>query len=272
MRTVEIPQLTSRGGSLTAYLHNPDSERIQRGRRPAVLVIPGGGYRNIVDREADPVAFEFFTAGFNTFVLSYTVYDEEKREPIGIEPLVQATKALLLIRERAEEWNTRGDQVAVLGFSAGGHLAGSCAFLWDSPELKARLDTQGRKSRPDAAVLCYPVTMMTGKHIHQNSITRLVGDQDPALFDLVNHVDEKAPPCFLWSTVEDELVPVENTLYLADALQKHHIPYELHLYTRGRHGLTLGMMESNESHPHLASWVRLCKEWLGDVFRFPISI
>ncbi len=274
MKQFTISPLLPSGGELTGYLHDPDDEFIFRGKRPAVLIFPGGGYQKLAGREMDPVAFEFYAAGFNTFFLKYSIHGESHPEPLGIEPLSQASEAILRIRANADAWNTRENQVAVLGFSAGGHLAGSCAVLWDLPELKKLIDTKGGKNRPDAAILGYAVTV-TGEYAHTDSIQNLVGNLGEAreeLFNLPGHVTADTPPCFLWSTVEDELVPVENTLLFANALQKHHIYYELHLYTHGRHGLTLGMMETNESHPHLASWVRLCKEWLGDLFDFPVSM
>ncbi|MDE7333101.1 MAG: alpha/beta hydrolase [Lachnospiraceae bacterium] len=274
MKQFTISPLLPSGGELTGYLHDPDDEFIFRGKRPAILIFPGGGYQRLAGREMDPVAFEFYAAGFNTFFLKYSIHGEDHPEPLGIEPLSQASEAILRIRANGDAWNTRESQVAVLGFSAGGHLAGSCAVLWDLPELKELIDTKGGKNRPDAAILGYSVTV-TGEYAHTDSIRNLVGnlgDANEELFNLPGHVTPDTPPCFLWSTVEDELVPVENTLLFANALQKHHISYELHLYTHGRHGLTLGMMETNESHPHLASWVRLCKEWLGDLFEFPVSV
>lgn len=274
MKQFTISPLLSGGGELTGYLHDPDDEFIFRGKRPAVLIFPGGGYQKLAGREMDPVAFEFYTAGFNAFFLKYSICGEDHPEPLGIEPLSQASEAILRIRANADAWNTREDQVAVLGFSAGGHLAGSCAVLWDLPELAERIGCRDGKNRPDAAILCYSVTV-TGTYAHTDSIRNLVGNLGGVteeLFNLPAHVTPKTPPCFLWSTVEDELVPVENTLLFANALQKHRVPYELHLYTHGRHGLTLGMMETNESHPHLASWVRLCKEWLGELFDFHVSI
>lgn len=271
MQKIVQSPLCTLGGALTAYLHDADDELVWRGARPGVLVIPGGGYRRLVSREADPVAFEFFAAGFNTFILEYSVFASENNPPLGLAPLIQASHALLYIRKMSPAWNTAPHQIAVLGFSAGGHLAGSCAVLWNAPQLLARMDTKGGANRPDAAVLCYPATLASGAH-HHPSIRQLCGDGDPLLFDLPSHVGGHVPPVFLWSTVEDELVPCENTLSMALRLQQHHIPYELHLYTHGRHGLTLGRAETGETHPHLASWVHLCKEWLGDLFNFAVSV
>lgn len=129
MRRIDIAPLTPEGGSLTGYLHDPDNAYIHRGPRPALLVIPGGGYRKLVEHEGDPVAWEFFTAGFHTFVLTYSIWREDSPAPLGWTPLAQAAQALRLIRAHASEWDVHPRRVAVMGFSAGGHLAGSCAVL-----------------------------------------------------------------------------------------------------------------------------------------------
>lgn len=271
MRKIVKHPLCEEGGVLTAYLHDFDTAYIMRGPRPGILVMPGGGYRRLVEREADPVAFEFFSAGFNTFVLEYSVAEQENAAPLGLVPLMQASHALLTIRENAKKWNTAPDKLAVLGFSAGGHLAGACAVLWDAPELLARMDTRQGQNRPDAAVLCYPATLV-GEKGHRVSLERLCGKEDTMLFDLPAHVKKDTPPMFLWTTQEDELVPCENTLEMAMRLQACGVPCELHVYTRGRHGLTLGKRETGQVQPHLASWVRLCKEWLGERFDFVPSI
>lgn len=272
MRRVDFAPLTPEGGSLTGYLHDPDNAYIHRGPRPAILVIPGGGYRKLVEHEGDPVAWEFFSAGFHTFLLSYSLWDPARAEPLGWTPLAQASRALCLIREHAAEWNVHPGRVAVMGFSAGGHLAGSCAVLWDRPELRSRLGTADRRNRPDAAVLAYPATRMIGPYAHQSSRRCLAGEGDPAPFDLVSQVRGDTPPCFVWSTMADEHVPVENSLEFVQALRNNAVACELHLYTEGRHGLGLGTAEAAEAHPHLASWIPLCKRWLGRQFDFPVSV
>lgn len=269
MEKVVITQICAEGGKLTAYLHDPDTQYLHRGRRPAILVIPGGGYEKLVDREGDGVAFEFFSAGFNAFILEYSVR-LPGQVPLGLRPLIQASAAIMYIRDHAEAWNTRENQIAVLGFSAGGHLAASCSCMWDSSELKERLDTQGGKNRPDAAVLCYPV-ILAGAYAHKPSMENL-SQRNPGFFDMADRVGSHVPPMFLWATVEDELVPCENTLFYACRLQQYHVPYELHLYTHGQHGLTLGMRESNLVNRQVASWVPLCKRWLGELFQFEVSM
>ena len=272
MRRIDLAPLTPEGGSLVGYLHDPDNSYIHRSPRPAILVIPGGGYRKLVEHEGDPVAWEFFTAGFHTFILSYSLWNAEAPEPLGWTPLAQASQALRLIREHAAEWDVRPDRVAVMGFSAGGNLAGSCAVLWDRPELRDRLGAADGRNRPDAAVLAYPATLMLGPYVHQSSRRCLVGEGDPAPFDLPSQVRADTPPCFVWSTMADDHVPVENSLEFAQALRRCGVPCELHLYTEGRHGLGLGTVEAVEAHPHLASWAPLCKQWLGRQLDFPVSM
>lgn len=256
---------------MTAYLHDPDDFYIHRGVRPGILIMPGGGYQKLSGREKDPVAFEYFAEGFNTFILEYTVGEYESgKTPLGLQPLKEASAALIAIRRSADLWNTNPRQIAVLGFSAGGHLAASCAALWNLPELQQEMDSKSGENRPDAAILCYLVTL-TGTFAHQASIRNLAGEGDSALYNVADRIGSHTPPVFLWSTVEDELVPVENTLFFAERLQAFHIPYELHIYTHGRHGLTLGKLETNEDHPHLSTWVTLSVQWLGSVFDFPVS-
>lgn len=271
MNKVVLSPIGSAGGKLTAYLHDFDSTYVHRGSRPAILVIPGGGYEKIVDREGDSVAFEFFSAGFNTFILEYSVRDPAQDSgPLGLKPLVQASAAIMAIRDHAAQWNTQENQIAVLGFSAGGHLAASCSCMWNCTELKQELDIHGGRNRPDAAVLCYPV-ILSGQYAHKPSVQNL-SERNPDFFNLADRVGCHVPPTFLWTTGEDELVPCENTLLYACKLQQYHVPYELHIYTHGRHGLTLGMCESNFVNRHIASWVPLCKQWLGDLFHFEVSI
>lgn len=272
MRRVDVAPLTAEGGALTGYLHDPDNGYTRRGPRPALLIIPGGGYRKLVEHEGDPVAWEFFPAGFQTFILRYSLWDPEDRRPLGWTPLAQAARALRLLRERSGEWNIRPDAVAVMGFSAGGHLAGCCAALWDRPELRERLGAADRLNRPDAAVLAYPVVRLEGPFAHRSSRERLAGTGDAGPFDLPGQVRADTPPCFVWSTMADEHVPAENSLELVQSLRRAGVPCELHLYMEGRHGLGLATAEAAEPHPRLASWAPLCKRWLGGVFGFPVSM
>jgi acetyl esterase/lipase len=162
------------------------------------------------------------------------------------------------------------DRFAVCGFSAGGHLAGSLANLWHSPLLSDTLGLPSERFRPDAAILCYPVTMAQprqGNLLFDN----LLGHDVPvegalAPLSLEQSVSDRNPPTFLWATQTDQMVPVEHTLTYAAALQRAKVPMELHIYPSGPHAMSLAVPESAPSRsyadPHVATWFPLCAEWL----------
>lgn len=151
---------------LTGYLHDEDSVMSQsRGPRPAVLVCPGGGYEYCSDREAEPIALSFYEKGYQAFVLYYSL----KEEAGAMRPLMDASFSMILLRDNAKDWQIDPDHIAVAGFSAGGHVAASLGILWDHEELKAKMDTQKGKNRPNAMILGYPV-ITAGPLTHAESI------------------------------------------------------------------------------------------------------
>ena len=235
--------------------------------RPAVLIVPGGGYRFVSPREGEPVALRFAAAGFNAFVLSYRY--APNRHPL---PLQDASRALTLIRDNAEAWSVQPDAVAVCGFSAGGHLAASLAVHHDKPFAIGEPLKQPGYNRPDALVLSYPV-ITSGEYAHSGSFRHLLGDTPDAaqrsLLSLEKHVSGDMPPTFLWHTAADKSVPAQNSLLFAFALAESCVPYELHIYPEGRHGLSLADKETNResgADPHVATWFDLSVEWLQKVF------
>ncbi len=224
----------------------------------AVLIFPGGGYNHRADHEGAPVAEAFNNAGCHAFVVQYRV--APNRHPV---PLLDAARAVRLVRCRADEWKIRTDRIAVLGFSAGGHLAGSISVL--HREVPAAVDdvVEALSCRPDASILCYPVTSC-GEHGHRGSFDSLLGptatpEQRRAL-SLEIRVDPNTPPAFLWHTAADAGVPVENSLLYASALRRCGIPFELHVYPEGHHGLGLA-----PEQPHVATWSGLAAEWLQEM-------
>lgn len=248
--------------TLTAYVL---SDPLQVGRkRPAVLICPGGGYELCSPREQEPVAMRFLAAGYQAFVLEYSV--APAKYPMALD---EASMAVAMIRESAEKWSVAEDKIAVCGYSAGGHLAGHLATCW-ADECLARFRGQ---NRPNAAILCYPV-ITAGKYAHQGSFRYLLPDpQDTAMRETVSlekRVSDKTPPVFLWHTVEDASVPVENSLLMAEALQRAKVPFELHIYPQGGHGLSLANPEVcgeiKEFYPHVATWMPLAIEWLDQLF------
>ena len=224
--------------------------------RGAVIVCPGGGYCNRAEHEGTPIAQEFVKAGMQAFVLQYRV--SPSRHP---EPIRDAARAIRMVRARAQEWNILPDHIAILGFSAGGHLCASAGILADHACTREGDALDSISSRPDAMIPCYPVLSNDPAVAHMGSFQNLLGDKPaPELLRLLcleEQVNSRTPPTFLWHTADDGAVPVENSLRLATALRKNKIPFELHVYPKGAHGLGLATGDK-----HIATWMPLCIEWL----------
>lgn len=215
------------------------------GTRPAVLVLPGGGYERLADHEGRDYAVWLSGLGLHAFVLSYPV--APARHP---EPVTAARWALDHVRHGDHGLAVDPAAVGVIGSSARGHLAGSLCVGLGGPG----------SPRPDFAILCYPVISFLSE-AHEGSAANLLGpDPSPqarAAASLEGLVDAQVPPTFLWSTADDEAVPVGNTLRYAKALTEHGVPTELLVLPHGSHGLGLAPDE-----PAVAGWSRLCEEWL----------
>ena len=237
-------------------------------KRPSVLICPGGAYGFTSPREAEPIAMQFNTAGFHAFVLYYSV--APKRHP---QPLMDLSRAMCILRDNADEWNVDGDKIGVCGFSAGGHLAASLGVHWNKPYLEGISGIQVGQNRPNALILNYPV-ITSGQYAHMGSMENLLGDgiSNPDLLkeaSLELHINEGTPPTFLWHTFNDDAVPLENSLLFAQGLRKKNVPFELHVYPDGPHGLSLANEETDDgnigSYPHVATWMKLCIEWLKEL-------
>lgn len=251
------------GGLLTVYLRDCVETMPLAMERPLVLVVPGGGYSHVSAREGDPVALQFAAAGYHTAVLRYAVGDDAAH---GL-PLRQLAAAIGLVRQHAAAWHVQPDKIAVCGFSAGGHLALSGAVL-DLPGGEA-----AAQQRPNAVLLAYPV-VTAGEHAHRGSFIRLSGSEDPAdhqKFTLEDKITPDTPPVFVWHTMEDATVPVENTLLLLAALRKNRVPCEVHLFEKGVHGTSISTAEVDAASAHRAHWVQLAVEWLNDTFDFHLA-
>jgi acetyl esterase/lipase len=232
--------------------------------RGAVLIFPGGGYRYTSPREGEPIALRFNAAGFHAFVLHYSV--EPTRYP---QSLLDAARALKLLRENAAEWRIAPGEIAVCGFSAGGHLAACLGAMGDSGFLRSSPGIGSSAERPDALILCYPV-ISSGEFAHRGSFESLLGPSaSPELLEelsIEKRIDGRFPPSFLWHTFDDGAVPLENSLHLALALREKGVHFEYHVYPGEKHGLSLATRETDDDGrgdlPHVASWMGLCVEWL----------
>ncbi len=229
-------------------------------RRPAVLVIPGGGYYMTSRREAMPIAASFFSRGFQAFILRYTVQPDGVRYP---EQLFEISAAVDYIKKHAEEFHVDKEQVFVVGFSAGGHL--TCDLSNEYP-LVSQMAGVELDCRPTAVGLCYPV--ITNINGHQGSYDGLLDGYAPEdkqtltrrlSFD--EHVGAHTAPAFIWATATDSCVPADNSIRYALAMARNNRPYELHIYPRGEHGLAAGDDEINLPHPdmpRIGRWVDDC--------------
>ena len=208
---------------IVSYVH--EDERI----RPCMLVVPGGGYRYVSSSEADPAARTFYAAGYNVFVLTYTVNYLD--EPLKLQPLMDIARTVRILRYHAGACRIDPARVVVCGFSAGAHLCASlCVHYPDISDPDPKYENIS--ARPDAAVLSYPV-ITSGKYAHRDSFLALLGpDADKKELEymsLEDHVTDDMPPCFLWQTATDDSVPVENSYLFALACRKAGVPFSHHV-------------------------------------------
>ena len=239
MKTEIVTLCEERNVTLTAYLQEVGGEFAGIPRRPAALILPGGGYSMCADLEADPVAFPYLKAGYQLFVLRYSV----KKDALWPQPLEDYDAAMDLIRSRAQEWKLYPDKIAVIGFSAGGHLAGAAATM--------------AKNRPAAAILGYAVLNEDVKGCNKSA---------PSVVDAV---DDDTCPCFLFASRTDNLVPIANTIEFMQALDRHDISFESHVYAYGPHGFSTcdsSVQDKDTSMcDRIPDWVADSIGWLKDV-------
>ena len=207
--------------------------------KPAVVICPGGGYGGLAPHEGQDYAQWLNQQGISAFVLKYRLGSAGYRHPIM---LGDAQRALRLVRGNAKEWRVDPKRVGIMGSSAGGHLASTALTHFDAGKPDASDPIDKESCRPDFGILCYAVITM-GEHTHQGSRKNLLGENpDPALIELLSnekHVTKDTPPCFLWHTWEDKGVKIENSLQFAAALVRADVPFDLHVYEKGRHGIGL---------------------------------
>ena len=241
--------LTNENVTLTTYILDSSFDHKSGYKRPAVLVLPGGGYGMCSMREAEPIAMHFLSMGYNAFILRYSL----REASVFPQPLNDADEAMKLIIDNADEWLVDTSKIAVCGFSAGGHLA-------------AALGTMG-KIRPAAMILGYPCITKDICNdcdiLHNHMAVPVLDDK----------VDEKTPPAFIFSATDDGLVPLTSSLKFALALDEKKIPYEMHLFSEGNHGFATadyvtceGIFE-NSAH----QWLSLCRDWLYKLFNKTID-
>lgn len=237
--------------TLTPYLPAPE-----KATGAGVVICPGGGYEHLSDREGPPIAEWLNSVGVAAFVLKYRI-GPRYHHPA---PLLDAARAIRTVRARAKEWGLDPARIGILGFSAGGHLASTTGTHFDAGKADSADPIERVSSRPDLMVLIYPVITMREK-THAGSKKNLLGENPtPELVALLSNderVTKETPPTFLVHTFTDASVPVENSLLFVEALRRAGVPFEFHVYERGRHGFALG-----DGDPALSSWTARCADWL----------
>lgn len=235
-------------------------------QRPGIVICPGGGYAYLSHREAEPIALRFVQLGFNCYVVWYRC--APSRYPA---PQQDVACAVAWARAHAGETHTAPQRIAVMGFSAGGHAAGSLGVWWPRAELWQPLGLTPEQVKPNAMVLCYPV-ISGGPFAHRGSFENLSGASDPAAhtaYSLEEAVSPDTPPTFLWHTWTDGAVPVENTLMFATALRRHGVRGEVHIFPWGGHGLALGneittsTQYPEQNVPECTIWPELAARFLN---------
>lgn len=233
--------------------HSVKSEK----QTSAVIVLPGGGYEGRADHEGDPVAKWLNSLGIAAFVLHYRV--APYKDPA---PYMDAERMIRYVRSHADEWNIDPNRIGILGFSAGGHLAATAGTCFDEGNRSAEDIVERVSSRPNLMILCYPVISFLKNMAHEGSVLNLLGDSsnDENRLRLSNerNVTSQTPPTFLWHTSDDAAVPVENSIEFALSLKRCGVPFELHSFESGKHGLGLA-----QEHPEAFAWTSLCEKWLA---------
>lgn len=240
--------------------------------RPLIMILPGGGYAYQSNREAESIAYQFMALGYNTAILHYTVAPSENVYPAA---LLEIAYAIKYFKDNAASLHICPDKIVVWGASAGGHLAALFATGYYRPEVTDYFKVSEDYLKPAGVMLAYPV-ITSGEFAHRGSFDNLLGAKknDPevlAYVSIENRVNDKAPAAFIWHTFADGTVPVENSLLLANAYRKAGVPFELHIFPTGGHGLALAneMTLSNwkkELDEGAQQWVPLAGNWLKRLF------
>jgi acetyl esterase/lipase len=262
----KIPRNGNEQGYLTAYNLGVSWEINKERKYPAILIIPGGGYEMVSDREGEPVALEFLNNNYNAFILNYSV------KPLCYPTqLLEASMAMIYIKENAYKYNIDKKNVAAIGFSAGGHLCGCLATIFDDENIVKNFgEERAELVKPTAVILSYAVLSSENTIWHEGSFVNVSNNNKELInyLSLEKQVNKNSSPAFIWHTMEDTCVPVENSLLYAKKCKEEGVPFELHIFEKGGHGLSVCNQKSDgidivdEVRQNVGEWVKLSINWL----------
>ncbi|WP_162012219.1 alpha/beta hydrolase [Streptococcus sp. S784/96/1] len=291
--------------TLTTYILDDSSELLNGKKRPAIIICPGGAYLNCSDREGEPVALRFAAMGYHAFVLRYNVFMTEsddfsvvfegkhlEKRDYSIYPAAirDIAKAFVTIHDHADEWLVDTDKIAICGFSAGGHNVLNYAVHYDKAVITDVFDSE--KVKPAAVIAGYPLSDYVymkeflktqddmAKNLFRIGNLSLFGKEEPTEEELAKLspnrlVTQTTPPTFLWATAGDRLVPVGHTTRMATALADAGVPFEVHIYAEGNHGLALATQATAKAKTELnsiaAEWITSADIWLQKRFALPLE-
>jgi len=228
-------------------------------RRPTLLIAPGGGYNMVSQRESEPIMTQFLAQGYTVAILKYSV--NPAKYP---EQLLEISRAMWILRSESEKYQVDPDKIAVIGFSAGGHLTANLGVSWNKKFISDTLGMPEGMNKPNALILSYPV-ISSQFHSHRGSFDSLVGENaSNELLKEVScelHVGSHTPPTFLWHTANDTCVHVANTLCFAQSLSENNIPFEVHIYPDGNHGISICTNDVNSPNSYVSAWIPACIKW-----------
>jgi acetyl esterase/lipase len=228
----------------------------------SIVICPGGGYAALAPHEGSHYALWLNELGITGFVLKYRLGSSGYRHPAM---MLDVQRAIRYVRANAVKWGLDPNRIGVMGSSAGGHLASTALTHFDPGDGAAADPINRVSSRPDLGILCYPVITM-GPDTHAGSRRNLLGDNpDPSLVEFLSNekqVKKDTPPTFIFHTFEDSAVRVENSLEFAAALRRHGVPFSLHIYPKGAHGMGLGSAQWDPDSRHI--WTQECAQWLKE--------
>ena len=266
---IPVQTVKATGAKLYTYILDNFEEIDSNRTRPLVLICPGGGYEFTSDREAEAVAVQYIARGFHACVLRYSVAPAEFPQS-----LCELAWSVAYLREHAKEYGIKPDTIIVSGFSAGGHLAASLGVFWDKDWLAKETGLTAEQMQPNGLLLSYPV-ITSGTYAHHGSMENLMGTKKSKelkeLLSLEHQVGKQVPPVFIWHTLTDQSVPVQNTLMFTEELVKNQVSVEVHIFPEGQHGLSLANKETQITETGFGiqkrcqDWITLAGKWVADL-------